>query len=1045
MALFNKNTQVRLKSNPGKIGITTGNIINENNLSLIQVKFDGGLTFKPEDELEKFNENQSLSEILDFPNFGRVNDLKNIITHQKIKGNLTNIFYSMESSNTSFFPHQFIPVLKFIETPDSKLLLADEVGIGKTIEALYIWKELQARDNARRLLIICPAHLRTKWRNECKEKFNITAEIVDAKNLASKVQEFIKTGEPSEFALIASLQGLRPPKDWKEINNLSPRAIFARLCDDNPVVDNFSLFDLVIIDETHYLKNPTTSNYRLGKLVNDASNSSLLLSATPIQMKNDDLFNLIKLIYPDAFNDIYEFHDIFEDNSLVLKLQNNVGRVSPNLVSARELIQQIKQSPYFKNNSLVNDAYNILSTDDIINNKEKKVDLSRLLQKISLFSRYISRTRKRDTDEFKAERFAVPEKIQMNKIENDVYQFINKKIAEYYEGNRAQKLLLSSFARHLSSCFPATIKRWQNKGYLSTYNLEIDDEDQEIFNQNDEKLKFDTSKDEINVRLDNLSNINLKELEKFDSKYNRFLKIVRNQIKNYPNEKIVVFAFFTDTLAYLQRRLTEEENIKCLKIIGGLEDEEVDNIKYDFQYKNDSNILLSSKKGSEGIDLQFAHILINYDMPWNPMEVEQRIGRLDRLGQKAEKITIFNFFYKDTVDEKIYERLFNRIELFKNGIGDLEDILGDLRVPLNDLVSPFLSNKEREIKSLEIEQIIINKQKEQERVEKDGILLSAFSEYILNEINQSREKGRWLNPNEIQTYVCDFLNKYYPGTKINPLSDKNLLKIGLTDEAKTEFAIFLKNHKLKKNTILDHYDSKCLFDTKKIKLFKKDVEIIETNHPLIRWIKFQYDTIKPEFHKLSFIKCNNNSSLNLKSGEYFYLIYFISFDGYKKENYLLYQVIDKENNLISSNLSESLVNYASINGENIVHEKISYTLNLKNCFDKSNSQILKDFSIKKNIFDKENSNMCNLHEQRTKTFYNRKIKELNETINNIEKKLYNVNDDTDKKKITNTINQQRGKLKKRQNLLNLKLKEIELSKKSDTNLTDLSAGIIVLK
>ena len=182
-----KNISVRLISNPGKIGITTGYYQISNNTKIIEVKFNEGIKRKPEDELEFITEEESLSDLIVNKKFGRVTDLRNIITHQKIKGDLTNIFYSMESSNTDFYPHQFIPVLKFIETPNSKLLLADEVGIGKTIEALYIWKELQARDNARKLLIVCPSHLRTKWRMECKQKFNISADIIDAETLYQKI------------------------------------------------------------------------------------------------------------------------------------------------------------------------------------------------------------------------------------------------------------------------------------------------------------------------------------------------------------------------------------------------------------------------------------------------------------------------------------------------------------------------------------------------------------------------------------------------------------------------------------------------------------------------------------------------------------------------------------------------------------------------------------------------------------------------------------------------------------------------------------------
>src|SRR6185437_14478792 len=89
-------------------------------------------------------------------------------------------------------------------------------------------------------------------------------------------------------------------------------------------------------------------------------------------------------------------------------------------------------------------------------------------------------------------------------------------------------------------------------------------------------------------------------------------------------------------------------------------------------------ILLSSEVGSEGLDFEFCHILVNYDLPWNPMVVEQRIGRLDRIGQKAQKILIFNLIAEDTIDERIYERLYKRLNLFRRALGDLEPVLGPI-------------------------------------------------------------------------------------------------------------------------------------------------------------------------------------------------------------------------------------------------------------------------------------------------------------------------------------------------------------------------------
>jgi SNF2 family DNA or RNA helicase len=125
----------------------------------------------------------------------------------------------MESSNTQFYPHQFTPVLKFLDSPVGRLLIADEVGLGKTIEATFIWKELQARQDARRLLILCPAMLREKWKADLQNRFSVDAELVSAQGLRDKVKRILQNRSMqsnSSFIHIASLEGTRPPKHWIE-------------------------------------------------------------------------------------------------------------------------------------------------------------------------------------------------------------------------------------------------------------------------------------------------------------------------------------------------------------------------------------------------------------------------------------------------------------------------------------------------------------------------------------------------------------------------------------------------------------------------------------------------------------------------------------------------------------------------------------------------------------------------------------------------------------------------------------------------------------
>jgi superfamily II DNA/RNA helicase len=149
-----------------------------------------------------------------------------------------------------------------------------------------------------------------------------------------------------------------------------------------------------------------------------------------------------------------------------------------------------------------------------------------------------------------------------------------------------------------------------------------------------------------------------------------------------------------------------------------------------------TSVLLSSEVGSEGVDLQFCRFLINYDLPWNPMRVEQRIGRIDRLGQKYENISIIHFIINNTIEEKILTRLYERINIFKESIGDLQEILGEQTEQLvKDLLNPNLSDEQREIEAERIFVAIENEKQEQTKMESEAINLVAFSNYILESIS----------------------------------------------------------------------------------------------------------------------------------------------------------------------------------------------------------------------------------------------------------------------------------------------------------------------
>jgi superfamily II DNA/RNA helicase len=235
----------------------------------------------------------------------------------------------------------------------------------------------------------------------------------------------------------------------------------------------------------------------------------------------------------------------------------------------------------------------------------------------------------------------------------------------------------------------------------------------------------------------------LEELWNNDSKYKRLSSELKRYLNDHPKEKIVIFAYFRATLYYLQERLASE-GIESLVIVGGGSVDKYESLEH-FRSPNGPNVLLASEVASEGVDLQFSRVVVNYDLPWNPMKVEQRIGRIDRLGQPSPKITIWNLFYADTIDARIYDRLYQRLGIFEYALGGLEAVLGEEIKKLTiDLMRGTLTREQEEARIAQTEQAISILREEEERLERNASNLIAHGDYILHQVKAARELGRWI-------------------------------------------------------------------------------------------------------------------------------------------------------------------------------------------------------------------------------------------------------------------------------------------------------------
>lgn len=694
-------------------------------------------------------ESYTLPDLVGMNKFSSINDVRQIITQTRINGNLSNIIYSMDVTNTDFYAYQFKPVCKIINLPSNAILIADEVGLGKTIEAGLIWTELKQRYDFKRLLVVCPKVLSEKWRNELKNKMGVSAEIVNASEVVKRINS------DDEYALICSIQGMATEKIQDELELYYE--------------EDKELIDLLIIDEAHYLRNPETKAHKCGKILRKLSDYAVFLSATPIQNKTDDLFSLVHILDEEHFPLQEYFDKMLQNNEKLVHLRKKLLSSHLNNIEIVDALEEIKKTDRFgviKNSkqleSLIKKLKNSVSSIDL----EETQQIAYELDEINSIGYIYNRTRKRDVHEFRAVREAIPEKIEMNVYEQEIYNMVTEAIHEYAEnyiscaGAGFALFLLCQPQRMLTSCLYSTIRSWKNRiNRLSSEDIDDFDAD-EIPSDFMQSIygKISTFKHE-------------KELFENDTKFERLLENIKNMHSNYPDEKIVLFSSFVSTLEYLHNRLSEH-NISSILLTGKVKSK--DEALKDFKENENIKILLASEVGSEGVDLQFCRLLINYDLPWNPMRVEQRIGRLDRIGQKSDKILIWNLFHNSTIDARIYDKLYTKFNICTSVLGDFEVVLGDMFKKLSlDLL--LLSPQEQLTKIEQTERAIINKKIENERLETNAAELMAYGDYALEKIQN--EQGKKITPKDLSSYVLGSLSKLYPDIRVTKTQNTNEYRI----------------------------------------------------------------------------------------------------------------------------------------------------------------------------------------------------------------------------------------------------------------------------
>ena len=713
------------------------------------------------------------------------------ITASLIRNPSLSSLYSLNSAKIDFIPHQFRPVLKFIKSDRPRLLIADGVGVGKTIEAGLILKELQARRNLDSVLIICPRPLvsERKWEMEM-ERFGEDFVALDGDAFRYCINEL-------------NIEGEWPERYKKAV---IPYSLF----DEAKVFGNSShpglmeveppKFDLVIVDEAHHIRNTATYAYRAVDRFCETAEAVVLLTATPVQLQYDDLYVLLNLLRPDLIIDKKTFFDMAEPNGYINTAASAVRGFGPEWkeIAIDQMMKAMSTSwgqKVFPNNPIFQRIISILAKETV--SPEERVQLISDIESMHTFSNIISRTRRRDIGKFTL-RKPYTVKVDFTDYQRDLHDKILKVIHDMLSQIHCTdntKFMMTTIRRQTASCLFGLAPMLNSILYRHADEIMDDDESFEL-------SSFDVeSEGTIRERIEEILDM-AENLPPEDPKFDEMLKVIqRKQLE--PKKKIMIFSSFKHTLRYLDKKLTRA-GLRVGMIHGDVSDEERRALRKRFNpletpedSKEAIDILLFSEVGCEGLDYQFCDCMINYDLPWNPMKVEQRIGRIDRNGQTSESVAIYNIVTPGTVDADIYDRCLLRIGVFHDSVGDCEEILGEITSEINQLVNNFyLTDEDRRMKLQQMTDNKIRFIKEQEELEEKqkglfGIQVpeSSFDTELRNATNY------WLSSDMIQNMILCYLNSRLGAEKEYLLGTKELKKLRLSQEGRLAL---LEDFKIKK-------------------------------------------------------------------------------------------------------------------------------------------------------------------------------------------------------------------------------------------------------
>lgn len=692
-------------------------------------------------------------------NWISLTEMRSYLTAYQINNPSSQNLYSLNSARIDFVPYQFRPALKMIHADEPRILIADSVGVGKTIEAGLIIKELEARSDLERVLVICPKPLvaERKWELEMK-RFDEEFIPLDGATLRQIISDTDRDGDwPVRFNKAIIPYSILDSKVYNGEIGRRNRIFGLSELDPEPH------FDLVIVDEAHHIRNGSDDKekafaYKCTKYFCDHADAVVMLTATPLQTSDNDLFTLLNVLRPDIVVDKDTFEMMSRPNANISRAVHLVRAMEEgwNEKASTELLD-LQKTQWGDNviaeNPLYNDILRRLESNEI--DREERVKLISDIESLHSFGTMLNRTRRRDIQDFCVRRshtVSTSFTEYQQTLHDELLYFEHEALSILHNANSVA-FMISTIRRQAASCIFGLAPYIRD--IISRRLMQLDYDPDSLINDVDEKS------------LNTISSLAKKvlmladKLPEKDPKFEETYVIIRKK-QEQSNNKIMIFSTFRHTLSYLKRKLSEC-GLRVEQIDGSVKDDTRYELKSRFELSRENeyaiDILLFTEVGSEGLDYQFCDMMINYDLPWNPMKIEQRIGRIDRRGQLSDVVNIYNIITEGTVDADIYHRCLMRIGVFERSIGDCEEILGQIASGIDYIVyDTNLTDEERNIKLEQMADNEVRKMQELNRLEEEEKELFGFD---LTELTTSHEikkaESPWISGYFLQKLIENYI------------------------------------------------------------------------------------------------------------------------------------------------------------------------------------------------------------------------------------------------------------------------------------------------